>query len=504
MKANLTYEKVKINKIIFNKTLEESIDFSYQLPDYYTGIFKVLQFELEPNISSCRASNKQFIIDGIARMKLIYIDEEEGDVKAIHQNIPFSKTIDLEEDITDAVIFYDVKTTYKNCKIISPKKINIKANFSIPLKVQIQKEEDILTSTNEKDLQLKFLPVKITSQQIWTTQQFNINEQIELSNICKEILDIKIKIIDEECKIIANKIIAKSIANIEILYCGETKNSPIFEKSSISINNIIDMQGINDKFLYNLKYNVTSINFETLKEGKVLNIKADVLIDSLASIPKEINIVSDAFSTKFETEFETKEFNSVAIISTINEKIEIEKKIENVKIDEFFDADINISDLNHMQGNDEIDFKAKLNLNILGRNKDQTLESITKSIPIEFKIKNKDVIYDYTKININDISILKTKFEKKENSELLFKIEFNIKGFIYTSGNLTTIKNIIIDEKKIKPKSKAALTLYYPKLGDKIWNIAKNFCTSPLAIAEANNLKSDVIEKETMLIIPII
>ena len=140
MKANLTYDKVKINKIIFNKTVEESVDYSYQLPDYYTGIFKVLQFELKPNISSCRASNKQFILDGNARMKLIYIDEEEGDVKAIHQNIPFSKTIDLEEDVTKAILFYDVKTTYKNCKIISPKKIDVKANFSISLKVQLQKK----------------------------------------------------------------------------------------------------------------------------------------------------------------------------------------------------------------------------------------------------------------------------------------------------------------------------------------------------------------------------
>ena len=463
-----------------------------------------MQFELKPNISSCRASNKQFILDGNARMKLIYIDEEEGDVKAIHQNIPFSKTIDLEEDVTKAILFYDVKTTYKNCKIISPKKIDVKANFSISLKVQLQKEEDILKSCDEKDLQLKFLPIKITSDQIWTTQQFNINEQIELSSICKEILDVKIRIVDDECKIIANKIIAKSIANIEILYCGEMKNSPITEKSSISINNIIDMQGINDKFIYNLKYSVTAVSSEILQDGKNMNIKADVLIDGLASLSKEINLAIDAFSTKFETKLENKEFNSIAFISAINEKIDVEEKIKNVRIDKFFIADMNISDLNHMQGKDIIDFKAKLNLNILGSNKDQALETFTKSIPIEFKIKNKDVVYDYTKINVNNISILKAEFDIRENYELFVKIKFNLKGFVYTTGNLTTLKNIIVYENKIKSKSKAALTLYYPKPGDKIWNIAKNFCTSPMSIIEANNLEGDIIKDETMLIIPII
>lgn len=504
MKANLTYEKVKINKLIFNKNLEHSIDFSYQLPDYYTGIFKVLQFDLEPHISSCRTLNNQFIIDGNAKVKLLYIDEEEGDIKSIHQNIPFSKTMELDENISNAILFYNVKTTYKNCKIISPKKIDIKANLSISVKVQIEKEENVLKSAAEKDLQLKLSPIKITSDQIWTTQQFDINEQIELNEICKEILDVRIKIADDEFKVIQNKIIAKAVAHIEILYCGETKNTPILEKSSVSINNIIDIPKINENFLYNVKYDVNSIAFEISQEGKIVNVKADVLIDSFASLSKEINIVTDAFSTKYEIDFKEKEFNSTSFISTINENINFEETLESFNISKLFDIDSTITEINHMQGKNKIDFKAKLNLNILATNKDNSIESIFKSIPIEFKIKNKNVIYDYTKININNLTILKVDSDLKDNNSIKLKIKFNIKGFVVTNGNLKTLKNINIDETKIKKSSKAALTLYYPKIGEKIWNIAKNFKTSPSAIIEANNIEDENIKNESMLIIPIV
>lgn len=504
MKANLTYEKVKINKLIFNKNLEHSIDFSYQLPDYYTGIFKVLEFDLEPHISSCRTLNSQLIVDGNAKVKLLYIDEEEGDIKALHQNIPFSKTVELDEDISNAILFYNVKTTYKNCKIISPKKIDIKANLSIPVKVQLQKEENVLKSAAEKDLQLKLSPIKITSDQIWSTQQFDINEQIELSEICKEILDVKVKIADDEFKVIQNKIIAKSVAHIEILYCGETKNTPILEKSSVSINNIIDLPKINENFLYNVKYDVNSVTFEISQDGKILNVKADVLIDSFASLSEQINVVTDAFSTKFDIDFKEKQFNSTSYISTINEEITTEETLKNINISKLFNIDVNITEVNHMQKKSKVDFRAKLNLNILAANKDGTLESLFKSIPIEFEIKNNNVVYDYTKININNLTILKTDFELKDSGTIKLKVKFNIKGFVFTSGDLKTLKNITIDETKIKEPSKAALTLYYPKSGEKIWDIAKSFKTSPLAIAEANNIEDETINDESMLIIPII
>ena len=205
MKSNLSYETIKINKIIFNRNLEQTVDFEYQLPDYYTGIFKVLKFTLEPHITSYKAANKQLIIEGNSTAKILYIDEENGDIKSIYQNIPFSKTVNLEEEANDTIIFCNAKTNYKNCKIVSSKKIEIKATLNIYVKIQAQKEENILKNSNNNSVQLKNNIARITSNQIWTTQQFNINEQVEFDSLAKEILDVRINIEDDECKIITKR-----------------------------------------------------------------------------------------------------------------------------------------------------------------------------------------------------------------------------------------------------------------------------------------------------------
>ena len=96
MESNLSHETIKINQEIYRGTLEQSVELEYQLPDYYPGIFKMLQFRLEPHVCSCRTSGDQIIIDGDSTMKLMYVDEENGLIRTINQNIPFSKTMKLK------------------------------------------------------------------------------------------------------------------------------------------------------------------------------------------------------------------------------------------------------------------------------------------------------------------------------------------------------------------------------------------------------------------------
>ena len=43
MKSKTSQKKISIIKEAFNKSLEQPLEFEYLLPDYYTGIFKLLQ-----------------------------------------------------------------------------------------------------------------------------------------------------------------------------------------------------------------------------------------------------------------------------------------------------------------------------------------------------------------------------------------------------------------------------------------------------------------------------
>ena len=263
------------------------------------------------------------------------------------------------------------------------------------------------------------------------------------------------------------------------------------------------MPDINENYIYTINYDIISTNFEILQEGKFLNVEANVVINSYGNLYDEIEIITDAFSTKYELQPITKEFAHYMTISNIDKEISLKETVENINIYKLFDVTANITDLTYSQNDKNIEFKAKLNFNALGLSKEETLETYSKLIPVEFKISDKNIKPNLTNININSITLISSNSNLKDEKILEVKLNFKIKGFVSINETLNAVTDLNLDENKLKEKSKSALTLFYPKPGDEIWSIAKNFSTSPKAIMDANGLEEDIIKEEIMLIIPI-
>ena len=501
MELNLSHDTIKINESFYDGTLEQSIEYEYQLPDYYPGIFKLLQCRIEPHICSCRTSTDQLVIDGDAVMKLMYIDEDGGSVSSIEQNIPFSKTLDLKDEPNNPAIFCSAKTNYANCRIVSPRKIEVRGALTIFLKVQAQKEETILNDASGAGIEINRNPVLVTAEQIWTTRQFSISEQIDLDPPAEEILDVRVKAVAEDCKIIANKAITKGTAYICILYRTEGRKRPVTKKLTMPISQIIDMPGIDEEFECDIRYDVTSVDSTTSQDGTLLNIDADIVVNCCGMLSCDIDAITDAYSTECEIKTTTKEFNSPTMLSLIDDDLTLSETLEVSNIKDIYDIYSNFFDVASEKTRDGLHFNARLNIVILGSNEDEETLVFEKSIPVEFDI-TKNLNCDNPNV---DADIIVTNNEAELiNDEVQIKVNLHIGGHISCNKKFLTVSDLVLDETKPKAKSNSALTLYYPEFGDSVWNIAKQFCTSPNAIMEANNLESNLVKDKVMLIIPIV
>lgn len=503
MESNLSHETIKINQEIYNGSLEQSVELEYQLPDYYPGIFKMLQFRLEPHICSCRTSGDQIIIDGDSTMKLMYVDEENGLIRTINQNIPFSKTMKLknENESEEIAVFYSIKTNYANCKIVSPRKIDVKGSLTISLKVHTQNDEIILNNAGKDGVELNRSSVSIISDQIWTTRQFGISEQIELDPPAQEILDVRINAIANECKIISNKAITKGEAHIHILYCTENNHVPIVKNLTTEISQIVDMPRIDENFICDVKYDITGVDSSISENGNILDLDADVTVNSCAMLSKNVDLVTDAYSTECEIKATNKEIDFSSVLSLINETVVLNETVEKIKFSEIYDMCVNITDLSPKREKDGFSFNAKLNIIALVNSDDDIAEVYEKTMPIEFKLK-KDIQRETSNVDVN-LTVTDVNYEIV-NGNLEIKIYAHVGGFVFCNEKFATVSDLILDDTKPKEKSNSALMLYYPEHGDSVWNIAKKFCTSTKAIMEANDLEDDVIINKVMLIIPIV
>lgn len=508
MEPNFSYGTLKINQEIFNQTVEQPLELDYQLPDYCTGIFKMLQFRAEPHICSFRHSGDQFTIDGNTIIKLIYIDEDEGNLKSIHQNVPFSKTIKLNENFENPCAFYNVKTNYSNCKIISSKKIEIKGSLTISIKIYDQVGQKVIQNLSEEEttrtgIHTKKQLIKAISKQIWNTQQFKIAEQIEFETPIEDLIDLKIGLIENEHKTILNKIISKATLYFDIIYCSTDKKTILTKQTKIPINQILEMQDVNENFLCEVNYDISSFTSSILQDGKVLKINADAVVKSYASLSKTLEMISDIFSTKFECNINTKNINLINTSESIKENVELTERLSMENFKKIIDLNAEISNLESEQiSNDRLNFKAKLKINAYGFSNDETPEIYEKSIPITFTVK-KAMEQKINKKAEFKANILKLEFVLDENKNLILKIDFQIYGLINDLNQISIIDKVELNEKELKTKTDAALTLFYPQPNDEVWEIAKRFSACPKDIIEANGLTSETITNEVMLIIPV-
>ena len=83
------------------------------------------------------------------------------------------------------------------------------------------------------------------------------------------------------------------------------------------------------------------------------------------------------------------------------------------------------------------------------------------------------------------------------------KIYFKVCAIVNNLNQISIIDKVELNEKEMKTKTDAALTLFYPQPNDNVWDIAKHFSACPKDIIEANSLDSEIITDEMMLIIPI-
>jgi len=260
------------------------------------------------------------------------------------------------------------------------------------------------------------------------------------------------------------------------------------------------MPHVSENFSCSVIYDISSFTSSILQDGKILKIDADAMVKSYASVSETIEIVSDAFSTKFGCKTSTEKINVVNSLKPLNENIELNESFPAMNLKKIVDLNAEISNLENEQTNNKIKFKAKLKINAYGFSNDDTPDFYEKTVPISFEI-NKNLNPNNNQMNIG-LNIEKLEFSLDENQNLNLKINFQLNGLVNSLNEIDIIDKIDLDEKELKPKSTAALTLFYPQPNDNIWEIAKRFSACPNDIMEANKLTNETITDEIMLIIP--
>ena len=510
MDYTIQKENILSEDKISNLCKEQPVDLNFSLPDYCPDIQKILKCIVIPSITSKNITSGRLDIDGIINVQFMYLDADKKQVRHFDNISPFSCTIDIGEVDLSSIAFTEIKTEYMNCHATSPRKIDIHGAFSICTTIISRSNKEISSNIEENDIAVKKMSLPISTLTGMSQQQFSINEILEANKskpMIRSIVKSDINAVINDCKLLNDKAIIKGDVFIKILYDSVNPDNELETiEYTIPISQIIDVLGSSDDDICDVDLDILEDEFRiksnNSEDENLIEVNLKLCASVLSYRENEIEFITDAYSTDYELNLNKDKVNFNHIEDFVTESyidkstIEVEPSMSLAKIIDIWDEGI---DLSSKIEDEKLKFSGKINACILSINNEGVPEYTEK--PINFEYISNAMVENDSKIDTN-VKIVSIGYRIIANNSIEIKTELLFKSKISSSKEVFMVSDIYVDEDSPYSKDEASLIIYFADKGEDIWDIARNYHTTADAIKGENELESDVIEENSMILIP--
>ncbi len=515
MDFKVNREIFSTKEVVYDGSNEQSIELDYILPDYFAEVFKVIKCQLSPRVVSHSISGEKLAYELVVGIKVLYLSENSNALRSVEQKMNFSKSINLGKQVDKPEIIIQPKTEYINCRVVNQRRLDFRGAVSIKAKVISENKQQIVSDAFGGNIQLKRKSVVYPTHRLTATKRATIIEELDMGAVKPSIISIvrsEAEIVNNDKKIITNKVITKGEAVVNMLYTCEKENHNSLETMQFNIpfSQIVDVDGINEKHEANIRMNVISCEIipkGASGESTQVECEINLEISCVANRYDNVDIISDVYSTAYQVKLDYMdaklEKKPMPIEATNNAKSNLEYHEGDIccVYDAWAKVNKIMSRFEPSTGNLKI--SGSCNFYVIAKNENSKPVYIENEIPFENTIKLENVSEDcFAELNAMVVSC---SYNLHSTNSVELKAEIKMNGLIYDVINNKLITNIEVDENKIKEQeNNVALKLYFADEGEDVWEIAKKYNTSIKAIMDENDLLEDTVAKKGMLLIPFI
>ncbi len=498
---------LNISRELAAVTAQQSIPVEISLPDYCSDIKKILKCIVEPGITSVSVSGENVSVSGMVDIRLIYVGEKDK-IDCCEVQKDLSVTARIKELPADSTVCAKAKTNYVNCRATSQRRISAEVNIGVTFMPYACQAKEILTSCEGGSLQLKKQDADYENLICLREKVFDMGETVQVPSdkgcIGKILRTSAYAVLDSQ-KAVSDKLLIKGQLYTQVLYCTDSDEGKVSKLShSMPISQIIDLPGIDENSICNIQLSVRCLSVQRKNDSSdncFAEIGAKVAAKVKCTSKAKVQTVEDCYSTTHEIKADYTAEEFLCPVYSVNQQKTVKQTLEFSSADIANVTDIWCSDVSSsMSGKgDTAKGECSLTLCMLYLDSKGIPQYGEKNVDFPFDLKLKESFESLKCDMLCQVRNIDSSLMSKDKVEV--KIENGIMADIYSRQSRRTLKNIEILSEKDKDDI-AALTLYFPLKGEKLWDIARRYGTTAESIKRENALESDTVESEDMLLIP--
>lgn len=494
MEFDKEYLCLEHNTCVFSKNIDFDEDFQEVLPQYCDDILRVIKCSSKSIITSTDSNNNEVKIYGKIIINLTYLNEN-SELSYVDFEEEFSKSFNIDKLGDNAIVWANCCDKYTSFRVINQRRIDIHASFNICIKAY---NKITCPSVKKCDKsKLRESVVKLSDVMCTQISKCEFEEQFSIptdSNPIKRIVGYSGFVTLNETKIIKDKSLVKATVTMYVLYTQDCDDEIISKcEHTFDISKIVDIPGLCDSDVVITNLSLSNVYLKS-KSGandclNCIDVIGDVNINMTVIREKEINIVSDGYVINKNTKCTYSDFkcysNATRQCDTVTKTITLSC---NDDIIELLDLSLDVGDVVYKNNT----LCAKILSNIFYKTDEGALTSCSNSNDV-------DIVENSLNCVISSVNIQCFDYVLRENNSIDVRITLKYDAYFYDETNKQVLSEIDVDDTEV---DYPALTIYFGKKNESVWNIAKSFCSDMDMIIKENSLDSDVLNTNKILIIP--
>lgn len=508
MNFNNDTQRLGFCDTVCEATAEQSLDADISLPDYCPEIQRILKCTVVPDVTSVQNSNGRITADANAVVRLLYVGDN-GKTAGYEQSYPIQKFIESSKVTSDCAVSVSVNTDYVNCRAVNPRRIDIRAMMTFIFKALKKREENVLCSADGAGIQTMNEDFSVASLSGVCERAFSIGEVVEIGNDkppVSNIINVSSCANASDVKIINNKALVKGECAVKLYYIGEESGAVECMEHSLPISQIVELDGIGEKSLSSLRLCVSSCEAvpKADSSGEMrlvdLNVRLSAFMIAFDEVP--MSLISDAYSTEYETQNVTKSIELMEYNDSFNTSFTNKVVLESIGVSVDCVLAVWCSDIKYSFSakEDKCIVSGTYQATVLYKDSEGQTGVVQKPVDFDCSVRLKDRserIMCFGSAQISGCSCAVTG-----DSRLELKTEIIANGIVLSCSIKKYISSIEISEENKKTDKPCALTIYFCEKGESLWNIARRYNTTVDAIMQENDMNYDTVEESGMLLIP--
>ena len=491
---------------VLDTAVEQPVDTDVVLPDYCPDIERILCCSLIPKVYLANVSADRVNIEGSSCVRVMYVDGDRGCVRSYEYSVPFSTGIPLRENVSDCALYVEAKPEYLNCRAMSPRKLSLHGAFSLCVKVAVSSGLDYYTYDTDDDLQVLKKQIEVSELSGMCSESFTVQEDIsvDINPEAGSVLSHRLQARITELKAIHNKIMLSADLKLELMYLSDIDKKEIGCMSyNIPVSRVIDCEGVDETSTIDGSLDVMSseirLSGDALGGSAVLGVDAKLCFSAMCYDRREIELLSDAFSTERGIDVSAALFScrgdTVCRAFTDISKAKIDTGESIGRVIDVHGEKI-VVNASFTDGSLRLD--TKLCVGILFENGDGDIRYAERDAVVACQPDTEGCdCVDNVRAALESLS-----YRMLGSDSIELRAELGFRLTVSRRESCAAVTGVSAADDAPLCESDGSLVLYFTDGNEQIWDISKRFRSRPDDIVSENGLEGETVPDGIMLLIP--